>query len=211
MICILASNNKNKARELRAFFEGNCTLLTLADIGVSFTAGEDRGTFIGNAEQKARETAAFLRDAKKKGTVNLPDAYAVFADDSGLVIDALDGEPGVDSALYLGADTPFDIRNADILRRMEGLPLEKRTARFVCVLAAVMPENECVNAVGTLEGFIHTAAAGDGGFGYDPIFYLPDFDKTMAQLTTEEKNSISHRGKAMVALMRIMEQYTWKS
>jgi XTP/dITP diphosphohydrolase len=198
----LATNNPNKVRELRALFGSfHVELLSLSDLGLAFTAGEDGTTFVANATQKARETADFICRTGIDGDL----LYAVLADDSGLAVDALDGLPGVDSALYLGADTPFGVRNAHIIKLMKDVPDEKRTARFVCVAACVLPNGKMITAEGVLEGQISHEPAGNDGFGYDPIFFLPERGLTLAQLTLDEKNKISHRGKAMTQMLRLLE------
>jgi XTP/dITP diphosphohydrolase len=205
MTCILASNNPDKAREIRALFAlHGMALLTLADVGVSFVPGEDGGTFVGNAVQKATETASFL---SRLGDRAVRRPYAVIADDSGLAVDALGGLPGVDSALYLGVGTPFDKRMAHILELMKDVPDEERAARFVCVAACVLPDGEVITTSATLEGRIAYEPAGDGGFGYDPIFYIPEYGLTAARLSVGEKNKISHRGKAMGEMVRKLGEY----
>ncbi|MDE6319836.1 MAG: non-canonical purine NTP pyrophosphatase, partial [Lachnospiraceae bacterium] len=125
----------------------------------------------------------------------------VLADDSGLEIDCLNGEPGIHSARYLGEETPFDVKSRELLRRMEDVPDEERNARFVCAIAAVFPDGETITTRGTIEGRIGYALKGDNGFGYDPIFYLPEYRRTAAELSDEEKNRISHRSRAL-ALMK---------
>ena len=124
----------------------------------------------------------------------------VLADDSGLEIDYLGGEPGVYSARYLGEDTPYEIKNQKILDRLEGVPEEKRTARFVCVIAAVLPDGRTFTTRGTIEGIIGWESRGEGGFGYDPIFFVPEYHCSTAELSMEQKNEISHRGKALRAM-----------
>ncbi|MCL2364343.1 MAG: non-canonical purine NTP pyrophosphatase [Defluviitaleaceae bacterium] len=214
MVCVLATNNPGKARELRALFawEGGQSqfvthsnqLKSLAELGLAFTPAEDGGTFEANATQKAVETMAFLRE-HAAGLLGEAAALFVLADDSGLVIDALGGAPGVDSALYLGVDTPFAVRNAHILEQMRDVPDAQRTARFVCVAACCLPDGSVVMRRGELEGMIAREAAGADGFGYDPIFYVPQMGRTLAQLTVDEKNIISHRGKAMQAMKEWLE------
>jgi len=211
MICVLASNNPNKARELRALFSSKSVqLLSLAELGVRFeavelTAGEG-GTFEGNATRKAVETADFLR-----GRISdLSEGVAVLSDDSGLVIDALGGEPGVDSALYLGAGASFAARNADILARMRDVPDDARTARFVCVAAVCLPDGSVHCCRGELEGVIARQAMGDGGFGYDPIFTVSAFGRTLAEMTVEEKNQVSHRGRAMRGAQAVLNNLQMK-
>ena len=121
----------------------------------------------------------------------------MLADDSGLEVDALNGEPGVYSARYMGEDTSYRIKNQSLVDRLEGVPVEKRTARFVCVIAAAFPDGTVCTTKGTIEGKIGYEERGENGFGYDPIFYLPEYGCTSAELSMEEKNRISHRGKAL--------------
>ena len=121
----------------------------------------------------------------------------MLADDSGLEIDALGGEPGIYSARYLGEDTSYRVKNANLIERLAGVPEEKRTARFVCAIAAVLPDGRELVTKAAVEGRIGYEEKGEGGFGYDPIFYVPEFGRTTAELSEEEKNQISHRGKAL--------------
>jgi XTP/dITP diphosphohydrolase len=210
MNVILATNNINKARELRAFF--SCSpqikLLSLAELGLKFTAGEDTNTFEGNARQKAVETAAFLQAELSKRTDTLHGEYIVLADDSGLIVDALDGAPGVDSALYLGENASFETRNAHILAEMRYVPDDARTARFVCAAACVNPQkpDEVLTVTGNLEGSIAHNCAGADGFGYDPIFIPAGSKQTLAEIDLEQKNKISHRAKAMTAMRQLLTQ-----
>jgi XTP/dITP diphosphohydrolase len=125
----------------------------------------------------------------------------VLADDSGLEVDFLGGEPGVDSADFMGVDTPYSVRNAKILEMLEGVTGEKRAARFVCVIACVLPCGKTLTTRAAVEGVIAHEAAGENGFGYDPIFFVPEFGKTTAELSQAEKNKISHRGKALRAMI----------
>ena len=129
----------------------------------------------------------------------------VLADDSGLEIDYLNGEPGIYSARYLGVDTSYDIKNRIILDKLQGVPDEKRTARFVCAIAAAFPDGTTEVVRGTIEGIIGYEIAGENGFGYDPIFYLPEYGCTTAELSPEKKNELSHRGVALRAMRKIME------
>ncbi|MCL1883862.1 MAG: RdgB/HAM1 family non-canonical purine NTP pyrophosphatase [Defluviitaleaceae bacterium] len=188
--CVLATNNTNKVKELNAMLRSESVRITsLPESGLVFVPEESGTTFEENAIQKATETAEML---KKIGHGDM----IVLADDSGLSIDALDGEPGVDSALFLGADTPYDIRNAHLIEMMDDVPDEKRTARFICVIACVLPDGRTFATNGEIEGIISRTPQGDNGFGYDPIFFIPSFGKTTAQLSQNDKNKISHRGKA---------------
>ena len=130
------------------------------------------------------------------------------ADDSGLVIDYLGGEPGVYSARYMGEDTSYEIKNRALIDRLAGVEGRDRSARFVCNIAAVLPDGQVVHTEETMEGLIAMEPAGDGGFGYDPILYLPEYGKTSAEITIEEKNKISHRGKALEAMKdRLKEMF----
>ena len=128
------------------------------------------------------------------------------ADDSGLEVDALGGEPGVYSARYMGEKTSYEIKNWNLIHRLAEVPEEKRTARFVCVIAAALPDGRVLTTRGTMEGRIAYEPAGAGGFGYDPILMLPEYGKTSAEITMEEKNAISHRGKALRAMKELLEK-----
>ena len=143
---------------------------------------------------KARAVAAFTKDI-------------VMADDSGLAIDHLNKEPGIYSARYLGEDTPYSVKNANLINRLQGVPDEERTARFVCAIAAVLPDGRELTTRATIEGRIGYEERGANGFGYDPIFYVPRFDKTTAELTEEEKNQVSHRGKALQLMKEELKKY----
>ena len=160
-------------------------ILSMKDAGVNVDIVEDGKTFEENATIKAKAIAKLLPDD------------IVLADDSGLEIDYLGKEPGVLSARYLGEDTSYRIKNANLIERLAGVPDEERTARFVCAIAACLPDKTRLTTRATIEGRIGYEERGEGGFGYDPIFYVPEFGKTTAELTAEEKNQISHRGKAL--------------
>jgi len=194
---LLATNNPAKVQELRPMFEAaGLEIICLKDLGLSFEANEDGDTFTSNAIQKATETAIFLKENGHN--------YAVIADDSGLVINALNGEPGVDSALYMGRDTPYTTKCQNLLDRLSATPDDKRTARFVCVLACCWPDGHIQTVEAAMEGKIaHTIRRGNG-FGYDPIFYYPPLDKTTAELTQDEKSKISHRGLAMQKMIGLI-------
>ena len=130
----------------------------------------------------------------------------MLADDSGLEIDYLNKEPGIYSARYMGEDTSYHIKNKSLIDRLEGVPDEKRTARFVCAIAAVFPDGKELVVRGTVEGIIGYEEKGENGFGYDPIFYLPERGCTTAELPPEEKNSISHRGNALRLMKELLER-----
>ena len=182
---LFATSNAGKAREVQAMFSDlDVDVKTLKEDGISVDVEENGKTFAENAMIKAKAMAGMTKKI-------------VLADDSGLVVDYLNGEPGIYSARYLGEDTSYDIKNAKILERMEGVPKEQRSARFVCAMAAIMPDGEVICTEGIMEGRIGYEIKGTNGFGYDPIFYLPEYGMTSAEITPEEKNSISHRGKAL--------------
>lgn len=162
-------------------------ILSMKEAGIVLEIEENGSSFEENAIIKAKAVAAH---PNAQGAV-------VLADDSGLEIDYLNGEPGIYSARYMGEDTSYRIKNQNLIDRLSGVPDEQRTARFVCAIAAVFPDGETVTALGTIEGKIGYEERGTNGFGYDPIFYLPDMSRSTAQLTPEEKNGISHRGNAL--------------
>ena len=186
---IVATGNQGKIKEFREILgESNYEFLSLHDIGLAdIEIIEDGETFEENALIKARTIA------NKVGKM-------VLADDSGLEVDYLDKAPGVYSARYLGEDTPYTIKNNYIIEQLQGVPDEKRTARFVCVIACAFPDGESFTVRGTVEGRIAYEEKGDNGFGYDPIFYVPELGVTTAELPADEKNAISHRGRALRAM-----------
>ena len=189
MKIIFATGNAGKVREVKDILADlNMEVLSMKEAGVTSEAEENGTTFAENAVIKARDIAERVEDA------------IVMADDSGLVVDALNGEPGIYSARYLGEDTSYRIKNANIIQRLDGVPVEERTARFACAIAAVLPNGEVLTTEGTIEGYIGYEERGEGGFGYDPIFMVPELDRSTAELTAEEKNAISHRGKALEAM-----------
>lgn len=186
---IFATGNAGKLREVKVILADlGMEVLSMKEAGVTAEAEENGATFIENAIIKARDIAA-----------RVPDAI-VMSDDSGLVVDALDGEPGIYSARYLGEDTPYSIKNANIISRLEGIPMEERTARFVCAIAAVLPDGNVLTTQETIEGYIGYEERGNGGFGYDPIFMVPEYGCSTAELSADAKNAISHRGKALKAM-----------
>lgn len=185
---IFATNNEGKMKEIRMILADlGVDVLSLKDAGIDIEIQEDGTTF----EENAIIKATAIR--KKTG-------FLALADDSGLEIDYLNGEPGVYSARYMGEDTSYRVKNQNLIERLEGVPKEKRTARFVCVIAAAFPDGKISTARGTIEGFIGYEERGEGGFGYDPIFWLNDYNCSTAELTMEKKNELSHRGKALRAI-----------
>ena len=183
---IFATGNANKMREIREILgEDNYDIKSMKEAGIDCDIIENGSSFEENSLIKAREVAKYTDDA------------IVLADDSGLEIDALNKEPGIYSARYLGEDTPYDIKNANLIDRLEGVEKNDRSARFVCAVSAVYPDKSEAVVRGTIEGYIGWEPMGDGGFGYDPIFYLWDRDVSTASLSPEDKNAISHRGQAL--------------
>ena len=197
---IFATSNQGKMREIRAILADlDLEVFSMKESGMDLNIVEDGATFEENARIKAR---AVYEEAGKRG-----EAPLVLADDSGLVIDYLNGEPGVYSARYMGEDISYEIKNREIIKRLEKAEGQERSARFVSVIAAVFPDGTEKTVEGTVEGLIAYEPKGEEGFGYDPIFYIPEFDKTSAQLSLEEKNRISHRGKALSAMKKEIKQY----
>ena len=191
---IFATGNQDKMKEIRMILENlGIPVSSMKEAGIDVDIVEDGTTFEENAMIKA-EAIAKLTDA------------IVLADDSGLEIDYLNKEPGIYSARYAGTDTSYEIKNNLLLQRLEGVPDEKRTARFVCAIAAEFPDGSKETVRGTIEGRIGYEIAGEHGFGYDPIFYLPEYGCTTAELDPEKKNELSHRGKALRLMREIIEQ-----
>lgn len=185
---IFATGNKGKMNEIRQILSDmDMDLLSMKEAGIAIEIVEDGLSFEENAIIKAKAVAACT------------DAI-VLADDSGLEIDYLNGEPGIYSARYMGEDTPYSVKNRNFIERLHGVPAEKRTARFVCVIAAAMPDGEVFTTKGVIEGQIAEEPKGENGFGFDPIFYVPEYGCTTAELSEEQKNEISHRGKALTAM-----------
>ncbi|MBQ1744946.1 MAG: RdgB/HAM1 family non-canonical purine NTP pyrophosphatase [Clostridiales bacterium] len=186
---MLATSNKDKAREIAEILDGTpFVVTTMKEEGFDPDIVEDGKTFEENALIKARAVHSLAKGAY------------VMADDSGLCIDALDGAPGIYSARFCGEDSTYPEKFAKIFEMLKDVPEEKRTAKFVCSIAVVRPDGSEFTVRGEICGVLHEKPMGDGGFGYDPIFYVPEFGMTTAQMTKEQKNSISHRGKASRAM-----------
>lgn len=185
---IFATGNEGKMKEIREILADlDAEVLSLKDAGIKADIVEDGKTFEENAQIKAKAICEMTGEI-------------VLADDSGLEIDYLNKEPGIYSARYMGEDTSYRIKNANLIQRLAGVPDEQRTARFVCAIAAAFPDGTVKTVRGTIEGRIGYEEKGENGFGYDPIFYLPEYGCTSAELTMEEKNKISHRGNALRAI-----------
>ena len=195
---IFATGNKNKMIEIRMILADlGCKILSQKEAGIQADVVEDGQTF-------ALIKATTIADIARK----MPEYKnaVVLADDSGLEIDALNKEPGIYSARYMGEDTSYDIKNQALIDRLEGVPDEKRTARFVCAIAAALPDGSTEVVRGTMEGRIGYEITGENGFGYDPIFYLPQFGCSSAELEPEKKNELSHRGEGLRKMRKVLEE-----
>lgn len=182
---IFATGNEGKLREIRMILEdlGVC-VQSMKEAGIMADIEENGTTFEENAITKAKAIMELTNQV-------------VLADDSGLEVDALNKEPGVYSARYMGYDTSYHVKNLSLIERLEGKRGTERSARFVCVIAAAFPDGRVITTRGTMEGEIGYEERGEHGFGYDPIFYLPDYQCYSAELSLEQKNQLSHRGKAL--------------
>ncbi len=191
---IFATKNNNKIKEINEIIQDILSknqseeqlfrVISMEDFGVNIDVEETGTTFEENSAKKAKE----IHETTNK---------IVLSDDSGIEIDFLNKRPGVMSARFMGVDTPYTIKNNAILEKLKDVPFEQRTARFVCVISCALMDGTIISKKGVMEGHIAFEQAGNGGFGYDPIFYLQDYDKTSSELTSSEKNKISHRGQAL--------------
>lgn len=192
---LFATGNQDKMKEIRMILADlGMEIVSMKEAGIDIDIVEDGSTFEENAMIKAKAVA------------ELSPEDIVLADDSGLEIDHLNKEPGIYSARYAGVDTSYTIKNNMLLERLNGVPEEKRTARFVCAIAAAFPDGTVETVRGTIEGRIGYEIAGENGFGYDPIFYLPEYGCTTAELDPVKKNELSHRGNALRAMRPIIER-----
>lgn len=192
---IFATTNEGKMDEIRAILKDvDVELVSLKDAGLNPDIEENGATFEENAIIKAK-------------TVMELTGEMVLADDSGLEVDYMDKAPGVYSARFLGEDTPYSVKNQYIIDKLKSAKDEERSARFVCVIACAFPNGEVITRRGTVEGFIAEKICGSHGFGYDPIFYIPEFGCTTAEMSPEQKNQISHRGIALRAMKDAIIKY----
>lgn len=191
---IFATGNAGKMREIRLILgDLGCEILSMKEAGADPEIVENGTSFAENAEIKARAVWNCTGDI-------------VLADDSGLVVDYIGGEPGIYSARYMGEDTSYEIKNQNIIDRLQGAVGAERAARFVCNIAAVLPDGQVIHTEAAMEGVIAMKPAGSGGFGYDPILMIPEYGVTSAELTIEQKNRISHRGKALEAMKEALRK-----
>lgn len=196
---IFATGNEGKMKEIRMILaDMGLPIQSMKQADIVLDIEENGRTFEENAVIKAKAVA---QAAREKGI-----SAIVLADDSGLEIDYLNKDPGIYSARYMGEDTSYHIKNANLIERLEGVADEQRTARFVCAIAAILPDGTQRITRGTIEGRIGYEEKGENGFGYDPIFYLPEYQCYSAELSPEEKNKISHRGKALEEMKRILTE-----
>ena len=189
---ILASNNKDKVKEVKEILKGY-DIISMKEAGIDVDIEENGTTFEENALIKARAIM------KLTGQITM-------ADDSGLEIDYLNKAPGVYSARFMGHDTSYDIKNKALIQKLEGVKGSDRSGRFVCEIAVCFPDGREIVKRGTMEGLIAEEIKGDNGFGYDPIVYLPEYGKTSGELAPEEKNKISHRGKALALIKEELDK-----
>ncbi len=190
---IFATGNEGKMREIRMILEDlGVPIISMKEAGIFTTVEENGSSFEENAALKARAVM------EQTGGI-------VLADDSGLEIDWLDGAPGIYSARFMGEETSYDIKNAALIEKLAGVPDEKRTARFVCAIACALPDGRILTSRGVMEGRIGYEIRGKNGFGYDPIFYLPEYGCTSAEISPEQKNELSHRGKALRSMKEKLE------
>ena len=201
MRIVFATGNAGKMREIKQILDDiGIDIVSMKEAGYTSNPEENGKSFEENALIKARALASLINDGET----------IVMADDSGLEVDALNKEPGIYSARYLGEETPYSVKNKNIIDRLEGIEPEKRTARFVAAIAAVLPDGTELTTRGTIEGKIGYEERGANGFGYDPIFYLPDMSRSTAELPPEEKNKISHRGRAFELMKDKLKRFEIK-
>lgn len=214
---IFATGNKDKMREIREIMaDCDVEIYSMKEAGINIDIVEDGDIFEANSTIKAKAISDYIsgkgmseeqKDDIWKAVSEKYKGAIVLADDSGLEIDYLNKEPGVYSARYMGEDTSYDIKNQNLIDRLEGVEKDKRTARFVCAIVAVLPDGEVLVSRETMEGYIGWEIAGENGFGYDPIFYLDEFGCSSAELSREQKNAISHRGKALAGIKKLLRKY----
>lgn len=193
---IVASNNKDKIREIKEILKKfNIDALSMKEAGIDIDIEEDGNTFMENAYKKA----ATIHEILPK--------YMVIADDSGLMVDALNGAPGIYSARFAGEHGNYKKNNQKLLRELDGKKVEERKAKFVCSIVVIIDKDNVIKVQGEINGIIGEKEIGEDGFGYDPLFYIPEYKKTFAQMDSQTKNSISHRGKALKILKCELEKY----
>ncbi|PIG99636.1 XTP/dITP diphosphatase [Clostridium combesii] len=193
---IVASNNKDKIREIKEILKKfNIDALSMKEAGIDIDIEEDGNTFMENAYKKAATIYEILPN------------YMVIADDSGLMVDALNGAPGIYSARFAGEHGNYKKNNEKLLKELDGKKVEERKAKFVCSIVFIIDKDNVIRVQGEINGVIGEKEIGEDGFGYDPLFYIPEYKKTFAQMDSQTKNSISHRGEAFRKLKYELEKY----
>ena len=218
MRLVFATGNQGKVKEVQALLADlGAKVDLMSEMGVDMEIVENGTTFEENAKIKSDTVMQVILEEEKKALAEKESGaqvslffdgapvFGVLSDDSGLEVDYLDKAPGVYSARFLGEETPYDVKNDHILHLLEGVPEEKRTARFVSVISLTLADGRHFTTRGTVEGIIGWERKGENGFGYDPIFFLPEKGKSTAELSMEEKNQISHRGKALRAMKEVLK------
>ncbi|KYH29292.1 MULTISPECIES: XTP/dITP diphosphatase [Clostridium] len=193
---IVASNNEHKIKEIKQILrEFPLEVLSLKEARINIDVEENGTTFMENAHIKASEIYKVVENSM------------VLADDSGLAVDILNGEPGVYSARYSGEHGNDKKNNEKLLSKLKGVEFSKRSGKFICAMELIIDKDKIINVQGEIKGYITEKEKGDNGFGYDPLFYVPEFNKTMAEMSEEEKNSISHRARALEKLKEELKKY----
>lgn len=196
---IIASNNKGKIQEIKEILKKyKLNIMSQKEAGADIEVDEDGSTFIENAYKKAHAIYKMKKDS------------IVMADDSGLMVDALDGAPGIYSARFAGEHGNSEKNNEKLLGLLKGVPFEMRKAKFVCVIVLIIDDKTVIQAQGEVYGYITEEARGKDGFGYDPLFYVPEYNKTFAEITSDEKNTISHRAMALKKLLEEISKLSWE-
>lgn len=196
---IIASNNKGKIQEIKEILNKyKLNIISQKEAGVDIEVDENGSTFMENAYKKAYEIYRLKNDS------------IVIADDSGLMVDALDGAPGIYSARFAGEHGNSEKNNEKLLELLKGVPFEKRKAKFVCAIVLIIDDKTVIRAQGEVHGYITEEARGKDGFGYDPLFYVQEYNKTFAEITSDEKNTISHRARALKKLSEEISKLSWE-
>lgn len=196
---IIASSNKGKIQEIKEILKKyKLNIMSQKEAGVDIEVDEDGSTFMENAYKKAYEIYKLKKDS------------IVMADDSGLMVDALDGAPGIYSARFAGEHGNSEKNNEKLLELLKGVPFEKRKAKFVCAIVLIIDNKTVIRAQGEVYGYITEEARGKDGFGYDPLFHVPEYNKTFAEITSDEKNTISHRARALKKLSEEISKLSWE-
>lgn len=212
MKIVFATKNKGKMSEIRQIMSDiSCEIISMEEAGIDIDVDETGTTYAENAMLKSEAVfEALCKQADMQGCSIDNRDFIVMSDDSGFEVDYLNKEPGVYSARYMGTETPYSIKNQSIIDKLKGVPDEQRTARFMCAIACIFPDGRKEVCMGVYEGLVAYEAKGTNGFGYDPIFFVPQMGCTDAELPVEYKNKHGHRGKALAAAKEIVREYLAK-